>query len=433
MEVLRGSLGIVGLLGIAVALSRNRRAINWRLVLSGLGFQLLFGLLVLKVDAVYHGFRVLSQGFVKLLAFTDKGSQFVFGNLVDPQYQDTFGMIFAFKILPIIIFFSALSSALYHLGVLQWIVYGMAWVMSRTMRLSGAESLSAAGNVFLGQTEAPLLVKPYLNSMSRSELMCIMTGGMATIAGSVLTAFIRFLGGDDPQLQQLFATHLLTASIMSAPAAIVMAKVLVPEQPSAPQDRQLKMDMQQGSANLLDALTIGTRDGLRLAVNVGAILITFLAVVAMLNYFLAGLLGDWTGLNDWVRASTDGRFDRFSLEYLVGQAFRPLAFLIGVDWSDSLTVGSLLGQKTVINEFKAFRELGKLEDGTLSLQSRIIATYALCGFANLASIGIQIGGISSIAPAQRQNLSSLGFLALVGGTLACLMTACWAGMLVELP
>ena len=430
MTILRGLIGILSILAIAWLFSRRRKDINWRVVVVGMGLQLFLGVLILRVSWFKAAFGFVAEGFVKLLSMTDEGSNFVFGWLVEPEYQQTFGVVFAFKILPIIIFFSALTSLLYHLGILQIIVKSFAWLMSKLMRLSGAESLSAAGNVFLGQTEAPLLIKPYLDKLSMSELMSVMTGGMATIAGSVLGAYVGFLGGASPESQALFATHLLSASIISAPAAIVCAKMLYPEDPTRELNKSLKTTEEKPSSNLLEAVTIGAGDGMKLAANVAAMLIAFIAIIALLNAML-GAVGDWTQLNPTIADYTNGQFKSLSLEFLLGLIFRPIAWLIGIEWGDTLTIGSLLGIKTAANEFIAYERLGSLAPGDISMRSRIITTYALCGFANFASIAIQIGGIGALAPTRRRDLSKLGLLSLLGGTLACLLTAAMAGMLVE--
>lgn len=316
------------------------------------------------------------------------------------------------------------------MGVLQKVVFVIAWVMARTMRLSGPESLSAAGNIFLGQTEAPLLVKPFIPTMSRSELMCLMTGGMATIAGGVLAGYVAFLGGDDPVEKTRFATYLLGASIMNAPAAIVISKIIIPEEKERKLDEHLDISGQVPDVNLIDAMSRGASEGLRLALNVGAMLLAFIAVIAALNYLLSGIIGEFLGLNNFVVKSTNGTFSGFSLEYLLGQVFRVFAWIIGVEWKDTLEVGSLLGQKTVINEFVAYLGLAEMKEaGSLSPKSIVIATYALCGFSNFSSIAIQVGGIGSIAPGQQGNLSKLGMHALLAATIACLMTATIAGAL----
>lgn len=428
MEYLRAVFGIALLVGVAFLCSVNRKHINWRLVITGIILQLIFGILVLKVPWMATIFDKISEGFVKFLSFSDEGARFIFGDLA----TDSFGFIFAFKVLPTIIFFSTVAAGLYYLGVLQKIVYGIAWIMARTMQLSGAESLSAAGNVFLGQTEAPLLVKPFIARMTHSELMCLMTGGMATIAGGVLAGYVAFLGGDNPQEQTRFAAYLLSASIMNAPAAIVMAKIIIPETSTELSSKELKVSGEDIGVNLIDALSRGAADGLKLALNIGGMLLAFIAVIAAINFVLSDLIGDITGLNPLIQEATNGQFEGFSLEYLLGQVFRVFAFAIGVEWADTLQVGSLLGQKTVINEFVAYLSLADMKEAnTLSGRSLVIATYALCGFSNFSSIAIQIGGIGSIAPNQQSNLSRLGLHALLAATLACMLTGTLAGVLVN--
>lgn len=429
-DILRGLVGLLAILAIAFLFSKNKKRIDWKLVGFGVFLQILFGVLVTQVPLVADGFAAVSRGFVTFLDFSQAGAQFLFGNLANPAQNGGLGFIFAFSVLPTIIFFSTVSAGLYYLGVLQKIVYGIAWIMSKGMRLSGAESLSAAGNIFLGQTEAPLLVRPFISRMTRSELMCLMTGGMATLAGGVLAAYVAFLGGDDPAQKAVFAAHLLTASIMNAPAGIVLAKILVPETESEQITTKLEVNEEQLGVNLVDALSRGAADGLRLAANVGGMLLAFIAVIALVNYLLTDIIGDLTGLNTWVAATTEGRFQGFSLQYVLGQIFRVFAFIMGVPWVDTLQVGSLLGQKTAINEFVAYLDLAEMKNaGTLSPKAIVMATYALCGFSNFSSIAIQIGGIGSMAPGQQGNLSKLGFIALLGASLACMMTATVAGML----
>ena len=435
--LLRGLLGIVVLLGITVALSEDRRCIDWKQVAIGIALQIVLGVAILKLPLVRQAFDWIAGFFIVVLDFTEAGARFVLGEWPDvTQVRDgitgelyTVGYIFAFKVLPTIVFFSALSSVLYYLGILQLIIKGFAWVMVRFLRLTGAESVAAAANVFIGQTEAPLVVKPYLERMSRSEILCLMTGGMATIAGSVFAAYVGFLGGGDPAMQKLFATHLLTASIMSAPAAIVAAKILVPSPVPVAMERQaLEIPRAEVGSNILDAISKGTTDGIRLAVNVGAMLLVFTAFIAMLNYILANGLGGWTGLNDWAVRFSDGRFEAFNMEFVLGLVFAPFAWILGVENGDILLAGQLLGLKTTLNEFVAYAELEGVKD-MLGERSLIILTYALCGFANFASIGIQIGGIGAIAPGQRTTLTQLGLKALVGGTIACFLTATIAGVL----
>lgn len=432
MEIVRGLLGLVVLIGIGYIFSTNKKKISWRLVGTGVFLQILFGTLVTKISFVAGIFEFLSRGFVRLLGFSNAGAQFLFGNLANAANNGGLGYIFAFQVLPTIIFFSTVSAGLYYLGILQRVVFAIAWVMSKGMRLSGAESLSAAGNIFLGQTEAPLLVRPFINNMTKSELMCLMTGGMATLAGGVLAAYVSFLGGADPVQQAAFAAHLLTASVMNAPAGIVLSKILVPETEYDKINTNLDVNQEALGVNIIDALSIGAADGLRLAANVGGMLLAFIAIIALLNYLLLKI-GTLGGLNELIAASTNGQFTGLSFQYLLGQIFRLFAFLIGIPWADSLQVGSLLGQKTAINEFVAYLDLAKMKEASsISPKSVVMATYALCGFSNFSSIAIQIGGIGSLAPGQQGNLSRLGLYALLGASIACLMTATVAGILYEL-
>lgn len=426
-HVFRGLLGIAAFLAIAYACSSNRRAIDWRLVVSGMLLQVVIGALVLYVDWVRIGIDAVGRGFVALLDFNRAGAEFVFGGLVTDQ--KTFGFIFAFNILPTIIFFSAFTSVLFYLGVLQRVVLAFAWVMSKTMRLSGAESLSASANIFVGQTEAPLIIRPYLPTMTRSELLAIMVGGMATIAGGVMAAYIGMLGGDDPAQRVLFAKHLLTASVLSAPAALLTAKMLLPQTEEV--NRNLHVSREKIGANLLEAIANGTTDGLKLAVNVGAMLIVFTALIKMSNSLLSLCVGGWTGLDAWIAASTAGRYSSVSLEYVFGLLFAPLAWLMGVDSHYLTAAGQVIGEKTILNEFYAYATLTKMKvSGVLpNVRDQIILTYALCGFSNIASIGIQVGGIGALAPEKRGELARLGWRALLGGSIACFLTACVAAML----
>jgi len=427
-SILRGILGLSVLVFLAFIMSSKRKAVNWPLILKGLAIQIVFAIGILKVPFIRQVFDTISEGFVILLSFTTKGSEFLFGGLMDST--DSFGYVFAFQVLPTVIFFSALTSLLFYYGVLQKIVFGFAWLMRRTMKLSGAESLSAAGNIFLGQTESPLLIKPYLKKMTKSELMCVMSGGMATIAGGVLAAYIGFLGGEDPVQQIFFAKHLLAASVMSAPAAVVAAKLLVPETKQV--NDSMHIEKSNIGSNALEAIANGTTEGLKLAVNVGAMLLVFIALIAMANYALSDMLGSWLGLNDWVVEMTNGQYSGFSLEFILGYTLAPITWLMGVANQDIVLVGQLLGEKTILNEFVAYVSLGELmEAGKFtSKKSIVIATYILCGFSNFASIGIQIGGIGSLAPSRRADLSKLGFRALIGGTFASLFTAVIVGMLI---
>lgn len=435
MDYLRGIAGLIGLLFIAWALSGNRRNVDFRLVGIGIAIQVVIGLLIANVEFINQLFSWVSAGFVKFLNFGLKGAEFLYGDLAknSDAIQDAkhnLGFLFVFQALPTVIFFSAVTAGLYYLGLLQKIVYGFAWIMAKTMRLSGAESLSAAGNIFLGQTEAPLLVKPFIKKMTNSELNCLMTGGMATIAGSVLGAYVSFLGGGDPAQQQIFATYLLSASIMNAPAAIVMAKIFLPENEPEKIDSSLSVNKENIGVNLVDALAGGASDGVKLALNIGGMLLAFIAVIYALNWILVDGVGELFGLNEFVIQSTNGAFEGFSLQYILGQVFRVFAFIMGVEWSETIKVGSLLGQKTVINEFVAYLSLAEMKaDGLLSGKSIIISTYALCGFANFSSIAIQIGGIGGMAPNRQSDLSKLGFRALIAATLATMMTATIAGAL----
>jgi len=423
LSILRGMLGMAFLIVIAWLFSANRKAVNWALVGKGLALQLIIAFLVLQVPFVETGFDYISKAFVWVIAKTDIGTDFLFGQLGIGKVQAPL-LTFAIKVLPTIIFFSALVSLFYYWGLVQKIVYAFAWIMKKFMRLSGAESLAAAGNVFLGQTEAPLLVKPYLAGMTKSEIMCLMTGGMATIAGGVLAAYVNFLGGDDPLEQAFFAKHLLTASIISAPAAIIAAKILVPETEKINED--LTVSKEKIGSNALEAISNGTTDGLKLAVNVGAMLLVFIALMALGNGIL-GWIGGMSGLNSAIAENT--AYGALSFEFILGYACRPVVWMIGIDWADSIYVGELLGTKTVLNEFVAYPRLGEMKAaGMISQKSVIMSTYMLCGFANFASIGIQIGGIGALAPTRKGLLSRLGIRALIGGTVACLMTAVIVGM-----
>lgn len=422
--VFRGVIGLGLLVGLSWLMSTNRKHINWRLVMSGIGIQILIALLVFFVPFISTALDYFARAFTKVTSFTMEGSRLLFDGLLD---VDSMGFLFAFQVLPTIVFFSALTSLLYYVGFLQKVVYAIAWVMNKSMKLSGAESLSAAANIFVGQTEAPLVVKPYIERMSKSEIMALMCGGMATIAGGVLASYIGMLGGTDHASQVEFAKHLLTASVLSAPAALVMAKILVPE--SGEVQREMHINKDKIGSNFLEAITNGTTDGLKLAINVGAMLLVFTAFIAMINYFLEDKLGEWTHANQWINQVTDGKFSGLSMQAIMGFVFAPLAWIMGVPSSDLLVAGSLLGEKTILNEFIAYKSFSDLKEQIhLSHKTIVILTYALCGFSNIASIGIQIGGISSIAPNQKATLSKLGFLSLIGGTLACLLTATIAGI-----
>ena len=424
---LRGILGMVALLGIAYIFSSNRKAINWKTIGIGLGVQLILAIGVLKVGFVKTGFEFVGSLFVKVLDFTRAGSEFLLGGMMN---VDNFGFIFLFQVLPTIIFFSALTSLLFYLGIIQIVVKGMATVLTKLMNISGAEGLSTAGNIFLGQTEAPLMIKAYLEKMNRSEIFLVMTGGMATVAGGVLAAYISFLGGNDPVLRLEFAKHLLAASVMAAPGAIIISKILCPQTESVNTD--VEVTKEKIGSNILDAIATGTTEGLKLAANVAAMLLVFIAFIAMINYTF-GKIGLWTGLNDVIAANTP--YKSFSLETILGIIFSPLMWLIGIAKEDMMLMGQLLGIKLAASEFVGYIQLAELKNVANEVhftfnKSVIMATYMLCGFANFASIGIQIGGIGSLAPNQRKTLSEFGLKAVLGGSLASLLSATIAGMII---
>nr|WP_255783973.1 nucleoside transporter C-terminal domain-containing protein [Lysobacter chinensis] len=420
-----GLFGLAVLLAIAWVFSNNRKAIDWRLIGLGLGLQLLIAGFVLLTPWGASVFDALSSGFVKLLGFTTEGARFIFGDFTDPE---KFGFVFAFQVLPTIIFFASFMSVLYHLGVMQKVVQGMAWVITKLMPVSGAETLSVCANAFIGQTESPLVVKPYISKMTESELLTLMVGGMATIAGGVLGAYVMLLGGGDAAQQAFYAKHLITASIMAAPATLVISKMLVPETATPLTLGTVRMGVEKTTTNVIDAAAAGAADGLKLALNVGAMLLAFIALIALINAPLQWL-GQITGLQDWLGRPTD-------LSTLLGYALSPLAWAIGVPWQDATTIGGLIGTKVVLNEFVAYVQLGEILRGnvegvTLTDQGRLIATYALCGFANFSSIAIQIGGIGGIAPDRRHDLARFGLRAVLGGSIATLMTATIAGVLTH--
>jgi len=437
----RGVLGMVTLIFIAFLFSSNRRAVNWKTVGLGLAFQLVIAIGVLKVEFVKVVFEWVGQRFIDLLGFTQAGSEFLFGGMLDVE---SFGFIFAFQVLPTIIFFSALTSVLFYLGLIQKVVKGMGWLLTKVLGISGAESLSVAGNIFLGQTEAPLLIKAYLEKMNKSEILLVMIGGMATVAGAVLAAYIGFLGGDDKELQLFYAKHLLAASVMAAPGAIVISKILFPQTEKINTD--VHVSQEKIGSNILEAIANGTTEGLKLAVNVGAMLLVFVAFIAMFNGILGGIAGfdgftiealniDWhfTSLNEVIAQNTP--YGSLSLEFILGYIFAPLMWLIGIASEDMALMGQLLGIKLAASEFIGYIQLADLKNVAnathLSYEKSIImATYMLCGFANFASIGIQIGGIGSLAPGQRKQLSKFGIKALIGGTLASLISATIAGMII---
>jgi CNT family concentrative nucleoside transporter len=428
VKLLRGILGMAVLIGIAWAFSNNRKAVNWKMVGTGLVFQLLLAIGILYIPFVQDIFEFIGKGFVKILTFTNEGVTYLLKRNdtgeVAPALQN-----FAFSILPTIIFFAALSSLLFYLGIIQLFVKGFGYVLSRGLGLSGPESLSVAGNIFLGQTESPLLIKPYLEMMSRSEIMLVMSGGMATLAGGVLAAYIGFLGGGDPVQQVIFAKHLLTASIMAAPGVVVISKIIVPQTESI--DKKIEVSKEEVGKNALDAISNGTGDGLRLAVNVGAMLLVFIAFIAFANYIFVKI-GDWTTLNERIASFSHGKYNELSLEFILGYGLSPLMWLIGVAREDTTLVGALLGKKLILTEFVAYIDLAdmKAAGDFTDIKSIIMSVYMLCGFANFASIGIQIGGIGALAPGRRVLLAQLGMRALLAGTLASLLSATIIGVLL---
>ncbi|EOW2137846.1 NupC/NupG family nucleoside CNT transporter [Stenotrophomonas sp. GD03908] len=420
-----GLFGLAVLIGITWLFSNNKRAVDWKLVATGITLQIAFAALVILVPGGRDVFDALGHGFVKVLSFVNEGSGFIFGSLMDTK---NYGFIFAFQVLPTIIFFSALMGVMYHLNIMQAIVRVMAWAITKVMRVSGAETTSVCASVFIGQTEAPLTVRPYIAKMTQSELLTMMIGGMAHIAGGVLAAYVGMLGGGDPAQQAFYAKHLLAASIMAAPATLVVAKLLIPETGTPLTRGTVKMEVEKTSSNIIDAAAAGAGDGLKLALNIGAMLLAFIALIALLNAPLTWI-GEVTGLAAQIGKPTN-------LSTIFGYLLAPIAWVIGTPWADATTVGSLIGQKVVINEFVAYTELSQIVNGqvagvSLSSEGRLIATYALCGFANFSSIAIQIGGIGGLAPERRHDLAKFGLRAVLGGTIATFMTATIAGVLTH--
>lgn len=428
VRILRGLLGMLVLIGIAWAFSKNRKAISWKTVGIGLAIQFLLAIGILYVPVIQIIFEFVGKIFVKILDFTGEGTQFLFGSGPENSIAKPL-QTFAINILPTIIFFSAITSVLFYLGVIQMIVRALGYLMSRAMGLSGAESLSVAGNIFLGQTESPLMIKAYLEKLNESEMMLVMSGGMATLAGGVLAAYIGFLGGGDPVQELIFAKHLLAASVMAAPGIVVISKILVPNTERV--DKSIKISQENIGKNILDSIANGTSEGIRLAVNVAAMLLVFIAFIALINFVFVKI-GDWTALNSAIYRWTNGRYDELSLECILGYGLAPLMWLIGVPIHDITLTGSLLGKKLIMTEFVAYISLADLKAVGLfsSPKSIIMSVYMLCGFANFASIGIQIGGIGALAPGKRVQLSKLGMRALLAGTLSALLSATLVGILL---
>lgn len=426
-SLLRGILGIFSILLLAYIFSNKKNKIAWKTVFLALISQLIIGVLILKVPVIQFLFEKAGSVFVKLIDFTREGTIFVFGDLLKPKSTS---YIWAFEILPTVIFFSAITSILFYFGIIQKVVSFFAKLYTKFLKISGSESLSVIGNIFLGQTEAPLLIKAYLPKMNKSEILLVMVGGMATVAGGVLAAYIAFLGGDDPVKQVEFAKHLLTASVMAAPGAILISKIIMPQTEEINSD--INISNYDSGSNILDAISNGTIEGIKLAVNIGAMVIVFIALIAMVNYLLF-FVGDLSGLNAIIQSKTI--YNELSLEAVMGIVFSPLMWLIGVATADIVPMGQLLGIKLSVNEFIAYMQLAdfKVAGAEVVLnyeKSLIMATYMLCGFANFSSIGIQIGGIGALAPNQRKNLAKFGIKALIGGALASLLSAAIAGMLI---
>lgn len=429
ISILKGCCGILILLIIAFGASSNRKNIPWKTVILALITQLFIGICILKVPLIQGLFEQLGGFFIKVIEYTLAGSTFMFGEMVDLTKT---AYIFAFQVLPVILFFSAITSVLYYLGIIQKIVGYLAWALRKIVAISGAESLSLTGNIFLGQTEAPLLIKAYLDKMQRSEIYLVMVGGMATVAGSVLAAYIGFLGGDDPIQRLIITKHLIAASVMAAPGAVAISRILVPPVGVIDHINETKIQNQEFGNNILSAITNGTTQGLKLAVNVGAMLLVFVALLALVNDTLNGL-GQWIGLNDFIAANTS--YSGLTIEFILGYLFAPLMWLIGVAKEDMTLVGQLLGIKLAASEFVAYIQLADLKNMENSIhlmyeKSIVMSTFILCGFANFSSIGIQLGGIGILAPSQRKNLSELGVKAVLGGTLVSLTSATMAGMIL---
>ncbi len=427
-SLFRGIIGMAVLIAVAYLFSSNKKAINWKTVFIGLGIQLVLAISILYVDFVQTFFEYISKVFVHILNFTEAGTAFLFKSYASGVIDSPL-LNFAFTILPTIVFFSALTSVLFYFGIIQKVVYVLAWCMTKLMKLSGAESLSVAGNIFLGQTESPLMIKPYLSNMNRSEMLLVMSGGMATLAGGVLAVYIKILGGGDPVQELLYAKHLLAASIMAAPGVVVISKILIPQTDEI--DNSVIVSKEKVGKNILDAISQGTTEGLKLAVNVGAMLLVFISFIAFINYLFLKV-GSVTGANEWIVNATNGQYHELSLQFILGKVFSPIIWLIGVCSDDISLVGRVLGEKIIMTEFIGYVSLGDLKDAGAFVESKsiLMATYVLCGFANFASIGIQIGGIGSLAPSKRVLLTQLGMRALLAGTLASLLSATIVGMLL---
>jgi CNT family concentrative nucleoside transporter len=426
IRILRGVIGIIFIIGVCILLSENRKKISWRIVITGMLAQFILGVGVVYIPFFYKTFEFIGKIFIEILNFSKNGAHFVFGELAD---SNKFGFIFAFQILPVIIFFGALTGALYYYGIIQRIVKIFAFLLQRLLNLTGAESIATSANMFLGQSESPLLVKPYLNNMSRSEIFLIMCAGMSMLAGSVLAAYIGFLGGQNPAEQLFFAKHLIAASIMAAPGAIVVSKIIVPQTEIIIKD--FNFDKSYKSGNVLNAISNGTSDGLKLAVNVAAMLVVFIGLISLFN-FCVQKIGDWTTLNNYISASTMGKYHTLSLQLILGYIFSPVMWLTGICSQDIMLAGRLLGEKMILTEFIGYLSLADLKTTGAFFQEKsvILSTYFLSGFANFASIGIQIACIGTLAPSRKLLVSRLGIKAMIAGTLVSLLSACFIGILI---
>lgn len=425
-SLIHGFIGVILIIGICVVLSPNRKLINWYTVVTSLILQIFLAFLVLYSEPFQLIIESMGKAFVAFLAFSRQGSDFLFGSLVNP---DQYGFIFVFQVLPTIIFFSALTSLLFYFGIMQPIVGILAWFMSKGLKISGFEGIVSISNIFLGQTEAPLLIKPYLPNLSRSELFLVMTSGMATIAGGVMAAYIGFLGGTDPIEKILFAKHLITASVMAAPGAVAISKIILPQK--EPIQKIISVEKNQMGNNFFDTISNGTIQGVKLCINIAAMLLVFISLIALLNYLL-GMIGNWTQIDDWINHTSGGKYNKLSLEFVIGIIFSPLAWACGVNWADSSLVGQLIGQKLIFTEFVGFVNLASMKESHLFTDPRsvIMATYMLCGFANFASIGVIIGGLGTLAPARKPEIASIALLSMVAGMLTSLLSATIIGAMI---
>lgn len=444
-QILFGLFGLSVLIGLTWLFSMAKREVDWRLVGTGLVIQILFAVFVLLTPFGAAVFDTLARGFVTLSSFTTEGSRMVFGNLAT---SDALGFIFVFQVLPTVIFFAALTAVLYHFGVMQVVVKGMAWAITKVMKVSGAETTSVCASVFIGQTEAPLMVRPYIAKMTDSELLTMMIGGMATIAGGVMATYVLMMGGSDPELQTYYAKHFLAASVMAAPATFVIAKILCPERGEPLTRGNVRVEVEKTSVNVIDAAAAGAGDGVKLAINIAAMLLAFVALIALINAMIGGA-AHHTGLTGWLNADNDPRCTsdaafaaiaangctQVHLGSILGFVLAPITWVIGIPWDDAMIAGGLIGQKVVLNEFIAYMQLAQVPvgsgPGAISHETRVILTYALCGFANFASIAIQIGGIGSMAPERRADIARFGLRAVLGGSIATLMTATIAGVMLN--